>query len=173
MRQISLVAAIAFCVAVAAQKVTPLNIKTGLWEVTATTTAGSDDTMLPSGLLEKLTPEQRARMEERMKARQTDVQKTTITKQCLSRRDLESGVPFRPTQESCIWTVINSTSSKIEMRGDCVDQGFKTGATLRIEALSPEEAQGSLESSRRGENAPTPATTSTFKAKWIGQCRTP
>jgi len=59
------------------------------------------------------------------------------------------------------------------MRGKCVDLGFKTGATLRIEALSPEEAEGSLQFLTKGENS-IPATTSTFKAKWIGpRCRTP
>jgi len=173
MLRISLVAAITLCASfLAAHKATRLNIKTGLWRVMTITAAG-DDIMLSAGLLEKLTPEQRARVEERMKARQSGLQERTITKQCLTRAELESGVPFRTVGKSCTWTLLSSTRSKVEMRGKCVDQGFKTGATLRIEALSPEEAEGSLQFSSNRENS-TPATTSTFKAKWIGpQCRTP
>jgi len=173
MRQISLIAAIALCASfLAAHKVTPLSIKTGLWEVT-TTTAASDDSMLPAGLLEKLTPEQRARMEERMKARQADVQKTTITKQCLTRPELESGVLFRTAAKSCTWTVLSSTKSNVEMRGDCVDQGFKTEVRLLIEALGPEAAEGSVQFSTSGKNN-NATRASTFKAKWIGPfCKNP
>lgn len=167
MRRISPLATIILCASLwAAHKVTPLNIKTGLWEVT-TTTAPTEDVMLPAALLEKLTPEQRARVEERMKARKADPQKTTTTKQCLTRQELNRGLPFRQAGKSCTWTALTSTSSEVEMRGECVDQGVKTEGTLRIEALGPEQAQGSVQFSTKGDNA-TPRFTSTFKAKWIG-----
>jgi len=173
MRRISLVAKITLCASfLAAHKVTPLNVKTGLWEVT-TTTAATEKTMLPAALLEKLTPEERARVTERMKARKADLQKTIITKQCLTEKQLESGTPFRPTGKSCTWTVLTSTSAKVEALGHCLDQGLKTEETLRISALSPEETKGSLQLSANGENT-IRATTSTFKAKWTGpRCGTP
>jgi len=171
MRRISLVAALTLCVSVAAHKVVPLNLKTGLWEVTTTTFAG-DDNMLPAALLQKLTPEQRARVEERMKARSADPQKTINAKQCLTKQELERGMPFRRVQKSCSWAVLTSTSSRVEMRGKCVDQGMKTQRALRIDALNPEEAEGSLQFFTESQGT-TPATTSTFKAKWIGPlCRT-
>lgn len=44
----------------------PLNIKTGLWETTSTLKM-SGDMPIPAGMLDKLTPEQRARLDERMK----------------------------------------------------------------------------------------------------------
>ena len=156
----------------AADNVQPLNVKAGLWEVT-TTGASSKDVVLPAALLEKLSSEQRARIEERIKASRSDTAKTTIKKRCLTREQLRRGMLFRPDGESCTWTLLTSTSSKVEMRGDCVDQGFKTEARLLIEELSPDEAEGSLQFSTNGENT-IPATTSTFKAKWIGpRCRTP
>ncbi len=75
--------------------------------------------------------------------------------------------------KSCTWTLLTSTSNKVEMRGDCIDQGFKTEAKLQIEALSPQEAEGSLQFSTNDENT-IPATASPFKAKWIApRCRTP
>jgi hypothetical protein len=149
----------------AVDKAQPLKVRLGLWEVTTTVTTSSD-MPIPAAILEKLTPEQRARIEERMKARKSDPQKTTIMKQCLTRRELERGVPFRRTQKSCSWTVIHSTSSKVEMRGYCIDQGVKKEGTLRIEALSPEAAEGSVQFSTN-ENV-THGLASTFKAKWIG-----
>jgi hypothetical protein len=148
----------------------PLNVKTGLWEVTTTVTT-SEEIPIPDGLLEKLTPEQRARAEERVKARKAGPQKTSIAKLCLASQELERGMPFRPARKSCTWTVVTSTSSKVEARGVCVSQGTKTEGTLRIEALSPEEAEGSIQLLKKNDN--TSVTISTFKAKWIGSfCRT-
>ena len=157
----------------AADKGQPLNVKAGLWEVT-TTSASSKDVVLPAALLEKLTPEQRARIEERIKASRSDTVKTTIKKRCLTKEQLRRGILFRPDGKSCTWTLLTSTSNKVEMRGDCVDQGFKTEARLQIEALSPDEAEGSLQFSTNGENTIPATTSSTFKARWIGpRCRTP
>ncbi|HEY6301451.1 MAG TPA: DUF3617 family protein [Terriglobales bacterium] len=172
MGRISLVVTITLCASVvAADKVTPLDIKAGLWEVT-TTKAVTEDTMLPAAVLEKLTPEQRERIEDRVKARNADPQKTIIARQCLTRQELERGTPFRPPQISCKWTVLTSTSSKLEKRGRCVDHGTKTEAALRIQALSPEEAEGSIQLFKASDNAS--AAIPSFKAKWIGPfCRTP
>jgi hypothetical protein len=149
----------------------PLNIRAGLWEVT-TTCAASKDVAVPSTLLEKLTRDQRARIEERIQASKSDAVKTTIKNQCLTREQLQRGFLFRPDDKSCTWTLLTSTSNKVQIRGDCVDQGFKTEARFQIEAVTPEEAEGSLQFSTNGRNIP--ATTSTLKAKWIGpRCRTP
>jgi hypothetical protein len=157
----------------AADKGEPLALKAGLWQVT-TTTAPSDNAMVPAALLEKLTPEQRTRVEERMKARKADPPKTRVTKQCLTPQDLEEGMPFGGVRKSCNWTLLTSSSSKVEMRGDCVNQGTREERRLYIQALSPEEADGSLQSSKKGANAAALTTLSTFKAKWIGpECKNP
>jgi predicted nucleotidyltransferase len=58
----------------------------------------------------------------------------------------------------------------MKVRGECVDHGEKMTGTLQVEALSPEEAEGSLQFLGNAENA---ATTVNFKAKWTGAvCRT-
>ncbi|HTE88846.1 MAG TPA: hypothetical protein VK639_07845 [Terriglobales bacterium] len=51
----------------AADKLQPLNVKTGLWETT-TTRITSGEIPIPAEMLARLTPEQRAKMEARMKA---------------------------------------------------------------------------------------------------------
>jgi hypothetical protein len=174
MWRISLVAKITLCASLflAAHKVTPLNVKTGLWEVTTTTTA-SEKAMLPAALLEKLNPEERARVEERMKARKADAQKTTITKQCLTEKQLERGMPFHPVRNSCNWTVVSSTGHKVAMQAECVDNGVKMEGAVSIETLGPEEAKGSVQFLTGSENS-APSLTSTFTAKWIGpECKSP
>lgn len=172
MQRISLVATLTlYAFFWAAHAPTPLNVKTGLWEVT--TTAPSDDVVLPAAVLQKLTPEQRARLEERMKALSADPAKPSITKQCLTRLELERGMPFYPVQKSCRWTVLTSTRSTVEIRGVCVSQGTKTERRLHIQALSPEEAEGSIQCFTKGDNR-SPATISALRAKWIGpECKNP
>ena len=59
-----------------------LNLKIGLWEVTTTVTT-SEEMPIPAGLLEKLTPAQRARVEERMKARKSEPEKNNHQKAVL------------------------------------------------------------------------------------------
>jgi len=155
-----------------ADKGQALNLKLGLWEVT-TTVMSAGEMPIPAGVREKLAPEQRARLEERIKASKADAAKTTIKKQCLTKTQLARRFPFRPDAGSCTWTVLASTNRKVEMRGECVEQGFKREARLRIEAPSEKQAEGSLQFLTNSEIS-APATTSTFKAKWVGPlCRTP
>jgi hypothetical protein len=73
-------------------KVEPLNVKTGLWEATMTTTT-SGAAPIPAELLSRLTPEQRAKMEEGAKVKASFASKTrTITsKSCVTREQLEKG----------------------------------------------------------------------------------
>lgn len=59
----------------AADRIQPLNVKLGLWEMTITT-KNSGQMPVPPELLSKLTSEQRARLEERMKAQSSGDSKT-------------------------------------------------------------------------------------------------
>src|SRR5215471_1665648 len=86
--------------AFAADKMQRLNVKTGLWEVT-TTMSTQGETPVPAELLQRLTPEQRARMEARMKAQPAGRSRTTTEKNCLTEEDLAKGDSFskNPNQE--------------------------------------------------------------------------
>jgi hypothetical protein len=149
----------------AADKVQPLNVKAGLWEVTTTVTT-SGELPIPAGLLEKLTPEQRARIKDRIEARKSEPGKTTIRKLCLTRKQLDNGIPFGPDRKSCTRTVLTSSASEVDLRVECLDQGIKRDGTFQIEALSSENAKGSVRfSAASGDNAMR--STSTFTANWI------
>jgi hypothetical protein len=142
----------------------PLKIKPGLWEVTKVVSA-VDGMSIPAALFEKLTPDQRARLEERLKARSTETAKKTVTRDCLTPQRLTSGVPFDQEQKPCRRTVVSSSASRIEVRMSCPEKDGESKGILEIEALSAESVKGSFQS-LAGDGGRS--TNSTFIAKWVG-----
>ena len=72
----------------ATDKYEPLNVKTGLWEVT-TTVSTSGQMPIPPDLLAKLTPEQRAKFEQQM-----------------------SGRSLQPAKPICVQTLFNAGTTR-------------------------------------------------------------
>ena len=102
--------------AFAADKMQRLNVKTGLWEVTKTIhTEGH--TPIPAAMLERLTPEQRARMEARLKAQPADRSRTITARNCVTEQDMQKGSLFstNPNNE-CTEHIVNSTSTAFEVQ---------------------------------------------------------
>lgn len=155
------------------EKVQPLNVKIGLWEVTQTV-AANNEMPIPAGLLEKLTPEQRARVEERIKARSPDPPPTvTRQKYCLTREQLNKGPTFGRDWESCRRVVLAATSERLEMRFECASQRqeSKSVESLQVEATDSENVKGCV---RRSINSDQLAdSSSTFTAKWISPICSP
>jgi hypothetical protein len=155
--------------ALAADKFQPLNVKTGLWEITLKiTTAGQMP--ISSELLAKLSPEQRTRLEERMKVRQSQGDKTNTRtyKSCLTKEKLAND-PFSDTNKGCTRTLLSSTSSKAEVRLNCVHGDVKTTGSVLIEALNTEnvKATGHMVSAGGGGGNTFNSDTN-FTSKWIG-----
>jgi Protein of unknown function (DUF3617) len=152
--------------ALAADKIRPLKVKVGLWEVTTTATT-SGDLPIPAGLLEKLTAAQRARVKERMKAKVSEAPITT-RRQCLTREQLDKEVTFGEDPKSCARTVVASTGNKLEMRIACVSQSqdIKSEGTFQVAAIDSERVKGSVHLTLTGDR--TGVSTSEFTARWIG-----
>jgi hypothetical protein len=150
----------------AADKVQPLNVKVGQWQTTVTTTTGGQ-MPLPAELLSRLTPEQRARIEERMKANSAQKNKTNTYKNCVTKEQLEQGPKFGEEHKECTQTILSSTSSKAELRIACEKEDTKGTGTIQIEALSPESVKGSWQMSVTG-GGHTLNKNNSFTAKWIG-----
>ncbi|MGA2360569.1 MAG: hypothetical protein ABSF66_16325 [Terriglobales bacterium] len=77
----------------AADNITPLNVKEGLWEMTVTHSMSGMPAMpdIPPDVLAKMPPEQRARMEAMMKGGpSTDVRKECITKEKIEKQPAPS-----------------------------------------------------------------------------------
>ncbi len=116
---VSMVCLLASAAFTAGGKFEPLNVKTGLWQVTETYSA----TGLPAGI----------------PANHTNNYKTCITK-----KDLDSN-PFRERDDKCSWTVMNSTASDMEVSGTACDmgeQGMTADIHLKLHVVDAEHVQG-------------------------------
>jgi len=152
----------------AADKPVALNVKTGLWQSTTTISTGGE-MPVPSSLLERLTPDQRARLEERMKASSGDRTNTFTEKHCVTKEDLQNG--FRlggtPKEAECTQTILTSTSTKAEVKMVCSIENIKGEGTIEVEASNPENVKGSGHITSSGGGR-TMNSSSTFTAKWMG-----
>lgn len=146
------------------EKTQPLNVKLGLWETTATVTR-SGKMPIPADALAKLSPEQRARIEERMKARSAQSTKTSTRKTCITEAKLQKPF-FLDDQPECTQTVISSSGSKMEGRVQCMEGDVKSDGTVKMEVLDQENIRGSVSLLVNG-GGDTANSKSTFTSKWI------
>lgn len=158
---------ILFCSSIWAADFRPLDVKTGQWESTLTgQTSGQPP--IPDEVLNRMTPEQRARMEAAMQARGARGPKTTVNKSCLTKDRLDK--PFNLGDEStkaCTRTLVTSSGSKQEIHVDCDRASMKSSGTIKVEAIDSENVKGSMQMTMtNGEH--TMNMNYTFAAKWIG-----
>jgi Protein of unknown function (DUF3617) len=144
----------------------PLNVKTGQWETTIESKAnGSPIGMIPPEMLARLTPEQRAKMEEAMKkaaAPRTNTYKSCVTKDDLAHLNLDKN-----RNPSCKTTLVTSTPAKQEVRFDCDIAGGKQTGTGVVEAVSSESMKFSVVYQGSGNGASFNGN-SGGTSKWIG-----
>jgi hypothetical protein len=147
----------------AAENLTPLDVKLGYWETTVTTVRTGAQTVPPE-LLEKMTPEQRARLEERLKASQGP--QTHVTKRCVTKEDLNKSFGAYVENPACKRTIVTSTSSRQEFQIECTERGMASTGTVRVEAIDSEHITGKtkMSTSRSGQ----PITIDmTISSKWL------
>ena len=148
----------------AADKTQPLNLKLGLWQMTYTTDRTAT-VSIPPELLAKLTPEQRARTEARLKARAAQGPRTDTKRFCLTEEKLNKAVFDENDNKSCQRTVVASTSKLLQFRQECAVADAKRIFDGRIEALDPETVKGSFKASLAASNTPN---TTDLAGRWIG-----
>ena len=144
-------------------KYQPLNVKPGLWERTLTLTR-TGALPIPPEMLNRLTPEQRARMEERMKANSAGHTTTNTEKNCITKEDLEKPIKF---DNRCTWTITESTSTKAKGNVSCEAEGMKVNGNGEFAAPDPEHIKGSMHTTSRG-GGNTMTVDATFTSKWLG-----
>lgn len=169
MRTIFILAAIVFfsLTLFAADKITLLNIKEGLWEMTATHSMTGMPAMpsIPADALAKMPPEQKARMEAMMKGGAT----TDVRKECVTKEKLEKQSAFSDNRKECTRTVLNSTGSKLEVKIHCEksgEQGAMDG-TLFVEAIGSDNVKGKMEAVTNA-NGRTVNINFTFSSRYLG-----
>jgi hypothetical protein len=156
-----------FCGAAwAADSVQPLDVKLGLWE-SSTTTEHSGAPPIPDEVLARLTPEQRAKIEERARASAQQGPRTTTRKNCVKKEDLDKAMAFGNNDKNCHRTILASSSSKLEFRIECGTGAMKSNGDVHIEAISSEHVKGSVKMTI-GDGTRSMKMNSTFESKWLG-----
>jgi hypothetical protein len=148
-------------VVLAGGKVQPFNVKPGLWQTTWTTTT----TGRPP-IPDNLTPEQRARYEAAMSKMASGVPRTNTYKSCVTKEQLN---PFSQPDNKCTWTVLASTSSKLDVHGTCAPgrEDVKMDMTVQLEALDSENVKGTGQQALIG-GGNTLNSKFTLTSKWLG-----
>lgn len=148
---------------------TPLDVKTGEWETT-TTSQGMGGAMpaLPPGMLDKLPPEQRAKMEERMKAMSGP--STRTSKSCVTKENLANAFQSKDVPASCKYSFTTSTRSKQEGTVSCETERAKSNGTFSFEAIDSGHAKGQIKTTTTmaGREGQGMNLALTFDSKWVG-----
>src|SRR5258708_23095420 len=84
----------------AADKLTPLNIREGLWEMTVTHSM-TGMPAIPPDTLAKMTPEQRARVEAAMKQSGMGGPTADVPKECGTKEKLDKQSAFSDNRKEC------------------------------------------------------------------------
>lgn len=149
-------------------KLQPLNVKPGLWEATTRTTVAGE-MPIPAEMLNRLSPEQRARMEARMKANSNAHTNTETHQSCVTKEDLEKQrLHFgEPANGECKSTILSSTSTSAKAKISCDVEGMTGNGTYEVEAVDPEHVKGTSHATMTG-NDRTMNVNGTFTSKWLG-----
>jgi hypothetical protein len=151
-------------VAALAADPTPLDVKTGEWEVTATSqNTAAAMIAIPPERLAQMTPDQRAKMEGAMK--QLSRPTTTTSKRCIKKEDLTK-VTNWTNNKNCKEALVNSTSSKLEVHVECSDKQGIANGTLRLDVVNSEAVKFDMQAtvSMNGQSAPV---SSSGTGKWV------
>ena len=151
----------------AADNITPLNVKEGLWEMTVThSMSGMPATPnIPPDVLAKMPPEQRARVEAAMKGGPS----TDVRKECITKEKLEKHSAFSNNRGDCTRTVVNSTGSKLEVKIHCEEKQASTDGTLVLETVGSDHVKGTMQmQSATNANGHTMNMNFTFSSKYLG-----
>ncbi len=149
----------------AADGITPLNVKEGLWEMTVThSMSGMPATPnIPPDVLAKMPPEQRARVEAAMKGGPS----TDVRKECITKEKLEKHSAFSNNRGDCTRTVVNSTGSKLEVKIHCEEKQTSTDGTLVLETVGSDRVKGTMQAVTNA-NGHIMNMNFTFSSKYLG-----
>jgi hypothetical protein len=151
-------------VALTAAGADKLNVKVGLWEITSISRF-SGMPPLPKEVLDKMTPQQRADMEAKIKAAAAEEPEPEVSSECITQEDLEK--PFNSANaEECKQTIVRTTRTTQEIRLVCTGK-TKGSGTFRVTSPTPETMTGDLDL-KVGEGANVMSITSKIKGRWLG-----
>jgi len=137
-----------------------LNVRMGLWEVTTTMNIGGE---MPAIDTSKMTPQQKAQMEQAMKSMMGAHTNTNTS--CISQENFNAASFMGNDEKNCKQTVTTNTPSALEANVACTGDNPMT-ATMHIDALSPTAIKATFTSANT-ERGKTMSLNGTFTGKWV------
>lgn len=128
----------------------PLNVKTGLWQMTVTTTWKGLPPQFGSAMANG---------------------RTHTYQTCVRPEDLNTNPWAEGSGEKCSWSVLNSTGTDMEVRGTSCDMGSEFGMTSEVQGeihvIDSKNGTGSFDVTMTG-NGRTISGHSSYTGKWVG-----
>lgn len=141
-----------------------LNVKLGLWEITSTMRF-SGVPPLPKEVLDKMSPQQRAKMIADLKAASQEEPEAETGSECITQDDLDK--PFQSgNSDDCTQTVVRTTRTSQEIRLVCTGKTSGSG-TFKVNTPNPESMNGTLDL-KAGDGPDAFVIKGTLKGRWLG-----
>ena len=140
-----------------------LNVKTGQWQMTVTSTVNATLPPEAQAALARLPPAQ----QEALRSRFGGAPQTRTYNSCITPADLAKG-PFQDPNQKCNWTIATSTASDLEMRATmCRTNDMIGDIDVKIHVIDSGNSTGTVQFNAAG-NGQSVAGNSTLTGKWIG-----
>lgn len=141
-----------------------LNVKLGLWEMTSIMRF-SGMPPLPKEVLDKMTPQQRAKMAADLKAAAEEEPEPETSSECITQEDLDK--PFKSANaDDCTSTIVRTTRTSQEIRMVCTGK-TKGSGTFKVNTPTPETMHGTLDL-KAGDGPDAFVIKGTIKGRWLG-----
>ena len=145
-----------------------MNVDPGLWEVTTHPQLSGERPQIPDSMLQRLSPEQQAKMKERMAAMMAKRSEPKKFKKCMTAEKLAKGFSERD-EENCKTTVITNTASEFAAHRHCTGQGGKnTDSKIHFKIASRHETQGTVDIAMTQPDGKMTNIHTTMEARWLG-----
>lgn len=144
-----------------------LNVKLGLWEIT-THPQMSGTMPISDEDLQKLPPDQRARLQVMMQAAMARAAKPRIFKECMTPEKRARGFNAGDNEDgSCTTTVVTNTAAEFDARHECTGADRQQLTTVHFKIASSDQIAGTVNAviTRAGK---TMTVNATLEGKWLG-----
>lgn len=146
-----------------------MNVDTGLWEVTTHPQMSGDAPLIPDSVMQRLSPEQQAKMKERMQAMMAKRDQTKKFKECMTAEKLSKGFSDREDNEECKVTVITNSASEYLGQRQCKDErGNRTDSKVRFKILSRHQTEGVVDIAVTHPDGKVMNIHTTLETRWLG-----
>jgi hypothetical protein len=138
----------------------------GLWEVT-THPQTTGEMPISQEQLQRLTPEQRARVEAAMKAAMGAANREHVMHECMTPEKRQKGFDLGDEGSSCKTKVIKNTNNELEVRRECSTDNDVHTTTEHIRMNGRRHVSGTVDAAMsRGEKQMTMHMS--IEGKWLG-----